>query len=174
MSVASMSLIFAVLSLVAGGAGLLLVVARIGRFWSRIPQSLSRAGLLLAWAVAAVSTGGSLYYSEVAGYIPCELCWWQRIAMYPLSIVLLIAVLRGDRGVRRYVAPVSVIGFLIAAYHYAIQTFPSLQGTICAVDAPCTARWVEVYGFVSIPFMAMCGFFLITAIMWTLSKGASS
>ncbi len=171
MSIATSSVVFAVLALLAGASAVMLLVVY-GR--RRAPVGLRRLGLWVAWLAAATSTGGSLYYSEVAGYIPCDLCWWQRIAMYPLALVLLIAAVRGDRGVRRYVWPVALLGFLTSAYHYAIQTFPSLQGTLCAVDAPCTARWVEVFGFVSIPFMAMCGFALITAIMWTLTKETSS
>lgn len=168
MSVATMSLVFAVLSLVAGGIAIMLVVLKlVGR---PVQMSTNRGSLVMAWTVAATSMAGSLYYSEVAGYIPCELCWWQRIAMYPLTLVLLIAVARDDRGIRRYVGPVALVGLLISSYHYAIQTFPSLQGTVCAVDAPCTARWVEVYGFISIPFMAMCGFALIGAIMLSIPK----
>lgn len=172
MSIATMSILFSLLALVSAG----LAVLVLGRKLARKPMLpfQDRFGLTTAWLVAATSTGGSLYYSEIAGYIPCELCWWQRIAMYPLVIVLLVAAVRGDRAIRPYVIPVAAGGFLIAAYHYAIQTFPSLQGTVCAVDAPCTARWVEVYGFISIPFMAMCGFALIGAIMVAIPKEVRS
>jgi disulfide bond formation protein DsbB len=106
---------------------------------------------------------GSLYFSQVAHFTPCALCWYQRIAMYPLSIVLLIAALRGDRRVAWYVVPVATIGALFAAYHTQLQAFPSQHSSFCTLAEPCTVRYVWEFGFVSLPFMALSAFvFVIT------------
>lgn len=131
---------------------------------------LADASRWLAWAVAAVATAGSLIYSEVYHFEPCLLCWFQRIAMYPLAIVLLVGALRRDRAVRLYGLPLSVIGLGISIWHYFIQTFPSLEGGSCDPTNPCSAKWVEVFGFVSIPFMAGAGFLLITVLLASFSS----
>ncbi len=125
-------------------------------------DSLAGGGLGLAWLVATVATLGSLYYSEVAGFAPCRLCWYQRIAMYPLVVVLGVAAISGDRTVRRYVLPLTGIGGAISIYHYLLQWFPGLEAGSCDPQAPCAAFYVREFGFVSIPFMALSAFALIT------------
>ena len=122
----------------------------------------------LAWMTAALSMAGSLYYSEVFGLIPCVLCWYQRIAMYPLVLVLGVALVVRDGRVWRYGLPLSVVGLVIAAYHVLIQFQPALDAGTCTAAAPCTARYVAVYGFISIPVMAGSGFLLITSLLLTL------
>ena len=89
----------------------------------------------LAWAcsVAAVATVGSLYLSEVVGFVPCLLCWYQRICMYPLSVILLVAAIRRDRAVRWYVVPLAAVGTVISTYHYAIEWRPSLEAGACGI-----------------------------------------
>ncbi len=136
---------------------------------SRLGRPLAGRALPLAWLVAATSMSGSLYYSEIAGYIPCELCWWQRIAMYPLVLVLGIAVVTNDHKVRRYVGPVSLVGAGISAYHVAVQKAPSVGGS-CSIDASCTAVWVDAFGWISIPVMALCGFIAIATLMYVKEK----
>ena len=113
--------------------------------------------LPLALAIAVVSTAGSLYYSEVAGYLPCEMCWYQRICMYALVPVLAVAVIRRDRWGGWYALPLALAGLGLSVYHYQLQLFPA-QGSTCDAEAPCTYQWVDSLGFVSIPFMAGCGF----------------
>ena len=76
-----------------------------------------------------------------------------------------LAVARRDRGVRRYALPLCVVGAAISIYHYQLQRFPSQASAVCSVDAPCTAREVDQFGFVTIPFMALCGFALIAALL---------
>ena len=93
-------------------------------------DDLGRMALWLAWLVATVTTLGSLYYSQIADFIPCELCWFQRICMYPLVLILGVAVWRRDRGVWVYVLPQAVIGAAIAIYHTQLQAFPG-QATFC-------------------------------------------
>jgi disulfide bond formation protein DsbB len=115
--------------------------------------------------VAAAATLGSLYYSEIAHYVPCDYCWYQRIAMYPLALILGIAAFRDDRSITRYAVPLAAAGGLISGYHYLIQQFPDLSTGSCSAAAPCTATWVWEFGFVSIPFMALSCFAAIVALL---------
>ncbi len=125
--------------------------------------------------MATSSTIGSLIYSEYFDLIPCRLCWYQRTAMYPLAIILMIAAVRRDTtGARRYGIPLAVIGTAIAAYHYLIQQFPSLESGACSLEAPCSAPYVWKYGFISIPYMALAGFALILVLLLTSEKTSSN
>lgn len=122
---------------------------------------------VIGWAggVALMAMLGSLYLSEIVHFLPCLLCWYQRIAMYPLVAVLGVGMLRSDPAVWRFAIPLPVIGFLIAAYHVTIQWRPNLDVGTCAIGAPCTGRYVAVFGFISIPTMAGAAFLLITALL---------
>jgi disulfide bond formation protein DsbB len=112
-------------------------------------------------AVAAVAMASSLYYSEIANFTPCELCWFQRIAMYPLAVLLLVAVATRSRLDSRYVVAMAGIGLSISIYHYQLQLFPD-QAQICTGGVvSCTVKFVDEFGFVSIPFMAGAGFLTI-------------
>ena len=111
--------------------------------------------------VALVATAGSLYFSEVAGFPPCELCWYQRILMYPLVVVLGVAAYEGTVGVWKTGLPLSVLGVGIAAYHTAIQTSPGV--TTCTVGGGCTATYWEGLGIFTIPRLSLLAFALITA-----------
>lgn len=121
--------------------------------------------LQLALIVALVATLGSLYLSEVAHLVPCTYCWYQRIAMYPLVVLLGIAAWRRDNTVGLYVVPVAVIGGAIGIYHYAVQHISSLQGAACSTGVPCSTAYFEQFGFMSIPYMAVAAFTLILALM---------
>jgi hypothetical protein len=157
------------LALASAAAGLLLLVLLVlpaGRSLLRRKLTGDERGLLLlAWLTALGATLGSLYYSDVVGFRPCLLCWYQRIAMYPLVLILGAGVIRGEAGVWRYGLPLSVVGLVIAVYHVAVQYRPALDVVTCDASAPCTVRYVAAYGFVSIPFMAACGFLLISAVL---------
>ncbi len=106
---------------------------------------------------------GSLYFSEVRHYLPCNLCWYQRIMMYPLVGILLVGLLRQDNNLPYYVLPFSLLGQAIATYHYLLEKttiFPA--PTTCQVGIPCTTAWINWFGFITIPFLAMLAFFIIT------------
>jgi hypothetical protein len=118
-----------------------------------------------AGAVALIAMAGSLYLSEIAHLLPCSLCWYQRIAMYPLVFVLGVGVIRGETGVWRYAMPLAVVGLAIAIYHVTIQWMPSLDVGACSTGAPCTGRYLAVYGFISIPTMAGAAFMLIISLL---------
>jgi len=129
-----------------------------------------------AAAVALIAMSGSLYLSEVAHLIPCSLCWYQRIAMYPLVFVLGVGTVRGDAGVWRYGMPIAAVGLLIAAYHVTIQWMPSLDVGACSVGAPCSGRYLAVFGFISIPTLAAAAFLLIISLLLllrVLERGAA-
>ncbi len=121
---------------------------------------------LLGFVVALVVTTGSLYYSEHAGFIPCQLCWFQRILMYPLVIVLGIAALRKDRRAWMTVLPFVVIGAGVSTYHWLVERVPAFaESSSCSLEAPCTSPWFEKLGFVTLAWMALSGFLLIGTLM---------
>lgn len=169
MTLESMRLLFALLALAANAAvvvGLILLVG--GRFSEglasardSIAASISGREVWFAFVVALVSTLGSLYFSEIAHFEPCRLCWYQRIAMYPLVPILGVAAWRRDPDVAWYAVPLAVIGGAIAVWHYTIQQFPDLSSGSCSIEVPCNAAYVWEFNFVSIPYMAMSGFALI-------------
>jgi disulfide bond formation protein DsbB len=120
----------------------------------------------LALLVAATATGGSLYYSEVVGFTPCELCWFQRICMYPLVAVLAVGVLRRDRAAGWYAAPLVAVGAPLALYHWLVERVPSLAAsTSCSLAAPCAVPYFEELGYITLAFMAMSAFLLIAALL---------
>ena len=123
-----------------------------------------------------MTTLGSLYFSEIADFVPCKLCWYQRICMYPLVVILGIAALRRDRGIRLYVLPLAAIGAVVSIYHSWIQAYPPVGGTsFCTLDAPCTERYVWEFGFVSLPLMAFSAFaFIITMMLFARPDRESS
>jgi len=124
--------------------------------------------LLFGAIVAGVATFGSLYLSEVAHLIPCTDCWYQRIAMYPIFVILLIAATKRDRNIGVYATTLAAIGGIISVYHYLIQWFPNLEGTSCTTAVPCTGVWFRVFGFISIPYLALSAFTLVLVMMMAL------
>lgn len=165
------------LSLVAVALALVLFSALVlpaGRRWIR-RTFRGRERHPLAWGlvVAVLAMGGSLYLSDVVGLLPCLFCWYQRICMYPLVVLLGVAVLRDDPGVWRYALPLVVIGALFAAYHVALQWNPSLEVVSCDVGAPCSGRYLSVFGFVTIPTMAGSAFLLIGGLLAAVAVAAS-
>jgi hypothetical protein len=150
--------VFGLLALVAIGIAVFGTVALLRR---SVPGWLrDEVALPVATGVAAVATFGSLYLSEVAGYLPCVLCWYQRIAMYPLTVVLGVAAVRRDRQVWRTAVPIAAIGGMVSVWHIAIERNPALGGP-CDPAAPCSIRWVEEFGFLTLPTMALVGYLAI-------------
>jgi disulfide bond formation protein DsbB len=174
MDVQTMSTLFALLTIVADVAVVTIVVLALGSHMSpglarardAVWETVGPSALWLAFLVALTATLGSLYLSEVAHFIPCTLCWYQRIAMYPLVPILGIAAWAGDRRVRRYAVPLAAIGAAIAIYHYQLERFPTQASVSCSVEAPCTVVWIWRFHFISIPFMALSGFAAIAALLW--------
>lgn len=122
--------------------------------------------LYFAWIVSMIATLGSLFFSEILGFIPCELCWYQRIMMYPLCIILGIATFYNEKNMKKYVLPISVIGGSISLYHYAIQKIPGVSEiNPCVQGVPCNVDYINWFGFITIPFLALIAFSFITLFM---------
>lgn len=164
-SLLAMERFFALLAIIAGSGAILLLIGRFVPAASQLVDVIRPVRVWLAWLVAAVAVAGSLYFSETANFTPCKLCWFQRIAMYPLAIILLIAAVRRDTAIRLYAVPLATIGGLISAYHYLIEWRPSLGKGSCDITAPCTVPWFRQFGFISLPLMALCGFAAIVSLL---------
>ena len=122
--------------------------------------------LYLAWVVAIIATGGSLYLSDVLLYEPCKLCWFQRILMYPQVILLGIASYKDDRRILSYVLPLSIIGGSISIYHYLQQMVPAFSKIApCSVGIPCNVDYLNWFGFITIPLLALIAFIMIISIL---------
>jgi len=124
---------------------------------------LDRNSLWIALAAAWVATAGSLYFSEVAGFVPCILCWYQRIFMYPLTLILAIGLLRRDRNLSVFALAFSLPGLGIASYHYLLEKTRLFDSAAtCSAGVPCTTAWINWFGFITIPFLSLVGFLIIT------------
>lgn len=110
--------------------------------------------------VAIVATAGSLYFSEVMGLVPCELCWYQRILMYPLVVILGIGLYEADRTVWKTGLPFSLLGTLVSAYHASLQLTPD---TACAIGSGCATILWQGLGIFTIPRLALVAFVLLSA-----------
>lgn len=127
--------------------------------------------LYIAWLVATVATLGSLYFSEIRGFIPCELCWYQRIFMYPLAFILGIATFRSDFTIKKYVLPLSIVGWSISLYHYLVQKVPGFaEIKPCVNGVPCNAQYINWGGFITIPFLAFTAFTIIIICMFLIKS----
>ncbi len=119
--------------------------------------------LYIALAAALTATLGSLYFSEVRHYLPCNLCWYQRILMYPLVVILAVGLLRQDINLPYYVLPLSLLGQGFSTYHYLLEKTNIFAAPLaCQSGIPCLTPWINWMGFITIPFLAMMGFFIIT------------
>lgn len=122
--------------------------------------------LYFAWLVSVIATLGSLYFSEIRGFIPCEFCWYQRIIMYPLVLILGISAFQNDLSIKKYVVPLAVIGWFISLFHYLEQKVPGFADIKpCANGVPCSAEYINWLGFMTIPFLTLTAFTLIIFLM---------
>lgn len=127
--------------------------------------------LLFIWIVSTVATLGSLYFSEIKQYEPCLLCWYQRIFMYPIVIISLIAYLQKNVRIAVTTATFACIGGAISLYHYGIQKVDFLMDSAPACGrVPCTGDYINWLGFITIPFLALTAFILIAGTSFYLLK----
>ncbi len=134
--------------------------------------------LFAVWATSFLATMGSLYFSEIRGYTPCELCWYQRIFMYPIVILLTAAIIKKDAKAALYSATLSGIGGAISIYHYSVQkiNFIADSSPSCGL-VPCTGEYINWLGFITIPFLALTAFTIIFVLSISILKqlkGATS
>ena len=135
----------------------------------RISSWLDRSALYIALLVATVAMLGSLYFSEVKGYLPCILCWYQRILMYPLTGILAMGLVWRVRQLPKLVLPFAVLGFGIAGYHYLLEKTDLFDASVvCRAGVSCTTVWINWFGFVTIPFLSLTAF-LIIALMCVIA-----
>jgi len=161
MNVESAELFFAILAILAAVIAVSAALPWLVTSWrTAVWETLEPIRLPLAAAITATAMVGSLYFSEVANFTPCTLCWYQRILMYPSAIILTIAAIRRDVHVRRYVLPLVGLGMLVSTYHYLVERFPDVfeSSEVCKLGIPCSQVWFERFGFVSLPLMALVGF----------------
>ena len=140
--------------------------------WGRIVRYLKPRAISLSLFFALVATLGSLFLSEVAKYSPCLLCWYQRIFMYPLVFVLGTALFKKTRDVASYVLPLSMVGGLLAAFHYWGQVTynPFTSCAAIGFSVSCSERFFTHFGYITIPFMAFSAFVYITSLMIIFKK----
>ncbi len=135
-------------------------------------EPIHKKSMLFALIVSLAATLGSLFYSEIAGYEPCKLCWYQRIFMYPQPILLGLAIWLKDRAVIKYILILSIIGGLIALYHYLLQlgVVPNGACAVVGYSVSCARRFVMEMGYITIPMMSLTAFGLIATILFTFKE----
>lgn len=121
-----------------------------------------------AWLVAASATLGALFMSEIMGFAPCVLCWWQRIFMFPLVLILALGLFPYDRTVLRYALPLASLGLLVAGFH-VLLTMGIIPETLapCREGIPCKTLQVEWFGFVTIPLLSFFAFLVLNLLLVT-------
>lgn len=134
--------------------------------------------LIAAWIIAAGATIGSIFFSEVLKFPPCKLCWYQRITMYPLAIILFVGMFPFQRSVARYALPFAVVGWGIALYHTLLY-YHLLPGSeaLCEARFSCTSAYLEWFGFITIPLMSLTTFSILLFFLIQLlrsSRGADA
>ncbi len=128
-----------------------------------VPESNTKDILpYLAWMISLIAMAGSLFFSEVMQLPPCVLCWYQRIAMYPLVLIIGIGIITRDSRMKIYALPISLIGLAISIYHNLLY-YGILPESIapCTEGISCTSRQIEWLGFITIPLMAFIAFVLV-------------
>jgi disulfide bond formation protein DsbB len=161
----------------------IVLVVAIAAIWSQgarrllaeVRDTLTGSELWIAWGFALVATAGSLFFSEISQFIPCRLCWFQRIGMYPLAAILLIAAIRRDhRGGALYGLPLAAFGAIVSIYHIYIEHHPEAETASCKIGAPCATKWIDKLGYITIPTLALTAFLAIIVLLsFALSRSRS-
>jgi len=142
----------------------------LGKF--KVTEIVSQNAYLFVFIVSLVATLGSLFYSEVAKYTPCELCWYQRIFMYPQTVMFFIALYKNQKIIHPYSLSLSALGGSIALYHYLLQ-MKIVDKSVCPVvgySVSCSESFVKQFGYITIPMMALTAFFLMIMFLTTFVK----
>lgn len=158
---------------------LLLAIEKVARssFLSPLKRILNSYSYIFMFIITLTATLGSLFYSEIAKFTPCVLCWYQRIMMYPQPLMLYVGMARNERVLKPYLLVLNIIGFCIALYHYTLQRFPNQVLSPCSVvgtSTSCIKGYTFSYGYISIPFMALTAFALNMAILLYTSSPIKS
>jgi len=122
--------------------------------------------ILGCFLVASNATLGSLFFSEVMEFVPCTMCWYQRIFMYPLVLIFLINLLYPDEKIFKYSMPLVVVGFLFAFYHNLLMWGIISESAVpCKQGIPCSTEYFEYFGFINIPFLSLSAYTLILVLL---------
>lgn len=138
------------------------------------PSNLSWNILFLCWLLASISTLASLFFSYVVGFAPCVLCWYQRICLFPLVIILAVGLFPFDKNVVKFALPLAIAGWLTALYHnllYSGVIPENIQP--CTQGVSCTEKYIELFGFLSIPMLSLLSFSTIIALLLLLKRTVS-
>lgn len=139
-------------------------------YLERLESFLSRKYRELAFLQALVAMSGSLYMSNVLGWTPCRLCWFQRIAIYPLVVLLGTSLVLDREDVKDYVLPLVILGVPISVYHYAIQRVEQFTSAGCSVFAvSCSTEYTFYFGYITVPMMALTALVVVGVLMWRFS-----
>lgn len=137
-------------------------------------KDLRETYLFVSWATSIIAMFGSLYFSEIRQYEPCQLCWYQRILMYPFTLTLAIAIVKKDYRISLYSMALSAVGAVISLYHYSLQKVPFMADNAYTCGRiPCTGQYINWFGFITIPFLAMTAFiiiFTLSLFIWKKNK----
>ncbi len=127
--------------------------------------------LYIAWIQSLVAVFGSLYFSEIVHFPPCILCWYQRIFMYPLAIIIPIGIVKKDKKIYQYVLPLAIVGSIFGFYHNLLYygIVPESLAP-CVAGVSCTTKFIEFFGFITIPFLSLSAFLVIIACMLLYRK----
>ena len=133
------------------------------------------AVLFLCWLIACVATLGSLFFSDVMGFAPCVLCWYQRICIYPLVLIFGVGLFSFDTGVIKYSLPLAAAGWLVSLYHTLLYSgFIPKSIQPCSDGVPCTEKYIELFGFLSIPLLSLLAFSGIIILLFILQRRIAS
>lgn len=137
----------------------------------KIKYLIQKNALLLSLIVSFTATFGSLFYSEIAGFEPCKLCWFQRIFMYPQLIIFAIALFKKDEKIFAYSLALSIIGVSISSYHYFLQFgFIDISCHVVGMSTLCTEYFKQDFGFITIPLEALTSFMFLIIFMYFLKN----
>lgn len=127
---------------------------------------LKKYVLYWAFGQSLIAMLGSLYFSEIAKFPPCVLCWYQRIVMYPLVVIFAVGILKKDKFVNYYAWPMIIVGWLISVYHNLLyyKILPEAAAP-CIQGVSCTTKFIQWFGFVTIPFLSLAAFTILGILM---------
>lgn len=130
------------------------------------PEQRTWYRIFAAWLIATVSALGALFFGEVMKLPTCNLCWYQRIFMFPLIVILPLALFPLDTRIKRYSVPLALVGWCFAGYHQLV-----VAGIIpealrpCTQGVPCSTTVIEWFGFLTIPLLSLAAFSAIVALL---------
>ncbi len=156
---------FALLAVVAAGISVAVVVSAVTGDRLRVIATLRPVAVELAAAIASTAMVGSLIMSEAIGYVPCLNCWIQRAFMYPAALLLVGSVVTKRTGLSRIAGGLALLGLCVSIFHRYEQAAGVEIGGLCDAAAPCSTKFVNHFGFMTIPTMAGCGFAAIAALV---------